>query len=55
MILGWFSEHALPPFLTIEDNAKGVFLLKVRLKKRNENEGTFHPEVSNHESGSEKE
>jgi len=30
-------------------NAKGVFLLKVRLKKGNENEGTFHPEVSNHD------
>ena len=35
--------------IEIEDNAKGVFLLKVRLKKGNENEGTFHPEVSNHD------
>ena len=35
--------------IEIEDNAKGVFLLKVRLKKGNENEGTFYPEVSNHD------
>jgi hypothetical protein len=35
--------------IEIEDNEKGVFLLKVRLKKGNENEETFHPEVSNHD------
>ncbi len=35
--------------IEIEDNEKGVFLLKVRLKKGNENEGTFYPEVSNHD------
>jgi hypothetical protein len=35
--------------IEIEGTGKGVFLLKVRLKKGNENEGTFHPEVSNHD------